>query len=101
MLKIWKTNEWPTDWKTQEFVMLHKSGNIKDSNNYRNIALILHASEILLIIIFSKIKQKVEFELSDNQAGYRMNRGTTDMLFVIQHLLEKIRDTIKRCKKPS
>ena len=91
--KIWKTNEWPTDLKTQEFVMLHKSGNVKYCNNYRTISFIAHASKILLIIILNRMKQKVEFELSDCQAGYRTNRGTTDMLFVIQHLIEKIRDT--------
>ena len=91
--KIWKTCQWPTDWKLQEFVMLHKSGNVKDCNNYRTIALISHASKILLIIILNRLKPKVEDELSDCQAGYRKNRGTIDMLFVLQILIEKIRNT--------
>ena len=73
--------------------MLHKSGDVKDCNNYRTIALISHASKILLIIILNRIKQKVEFELSDCQAGYRSNRGTVDMLFILQILIEKIRGT--------
>ena len=91
--KIWKTGQWPTDWKSQEFVMLHKNGNVKDCNNYRTIALICHASKILLIIILNRMKQKVEFELSDCQAGYRTNRGTTDMLFVLQNIIEKVKIT--------
>ena len=91
--KISKTCQWPTDWKLQEFVMLHKSGNIKDCNNYRRIALISHASKILLIIILNSLKPKVEEELSDCQAGYRKNRGAIDMLFLLQILIEKIRNT--------
>ena len=92
-VRVWETRQWPTDWKLQEFVMLHKSGDVKDCNNYRTIALISHASKILLIIILNRIKQKVEFELSDCQAGYRSNRGTVDMLFILQILIEKIRGT--------
>ena len=91
--KIWKSLEWPTDWKLQEFVMLHKSGDAKDCNNYRTIALISHASKILLIIILSRLKPKIEQELSDCQAGYRSNRGTIDMLFTLQNLIEKSRNT--------
>ena len=91
--KIWTTCQWPTDWKLQEFVMLHKSGSIKDCGNYRTIALISHASKILLIILLNRMKPKVEAELSDCQAGYRSNRGTTDMLFTLQILIEKVRNT--------
>ena len=91
--KIWNTHQWPTDWKLQEFVMLYKNGNVKDCNNYRTIALISHASKILLIIILNRLKPKIEEELSDCQAGYRSNRGTTDMLFVLQILTEKIKST--------
>merc|ERR1711888_84885 len=91
--KIWESSEWPTDWKLQEFVMLYKSGNRKDCGNYRTIALISHTSKILLIIILNRLKSKVEQELSDCQAGYRTNRGTTDMLFVLQIIIEKIKDS--------
>ena len=91
--EIWKTGHWPQDWKTQEFVMLHKGGNVKDCNNYRTIALISHSSKILLIIILKRMKYKVELELSDCQAGYRINRGTIDMLFVLQNIIEKIQAT--------
>ena len=91
--KIWNTTEWPKDWRLQEFVMLHKSGDTKNCNNYRTIALISHASKILLIIILNRLKPKIEQEVSDCQAGYRSNRGTTDMLFVLQNLIEKVNNT--------
>ena len=90
--EIWKQQKWPDDWKLQEFVMLHKGGNAKECGNYRTIALISHASKILLIIILNRLKGKVEQELPDCQAGYRANRGTTDMLFVLQIITEKVRE---------
>ena len=91
--KIWETCTWPDDWKLQEFVMLYKKGNTKECGNYRTIALISHASKILLIIILNRVKIKVEQELSDCQAGYQSNRGTIDMLFSLQILIEKIRNS--------
>jgi len=91
--QIWKSGQGPAEWKSQEFVMLHKSGSVKDCNNYRTIALICHASKILLILILNRLKQKVEYELSDCQAGYRKNRGTTDMLFVLQNIIDKVKST--------
>ena len=92
-INIWNTCQWPSDWRKQEFVMLHKSGDTKDCGNYRTIALISHASKILLIIILNRLRNKVEAELSDCQAGYRKGRGTTGMLFVLQILIEKVRNT--------
>ena len=73
--------------------MLHKSGDTKDCTNYRTIALISYASKILLSIILNRLKAKVEMKLSDCQAGYRKGRGTTDMLFVLRLIIEKIRNT--------
>ena len=92
-LVIWRTCIWPEDWKIQEFVMLFKKGNSKECGNYRTIALISHTSKVLLIIILNRMRKKVEEELSDIQAGYRSNRGTIDMLFTLQNLIEKIRNT--------
>ena len=91
--RIWETCKWPDDWKLQEFVMLYKSGDPKNCSNYRTIALISHASKILLIVILNRLKNKVESEVSDCQAGYRSGRGTIDMLFVLQILIEKVRNT--------
>ena len=92
-IRIWNTCKWPGEWKLHEFVMLYKKGNAKECGNYRTIALISHASKILLIIILNRMRIKVEEELSDCQAGYRSNRGTVDMLFSLQLLIEKVRNS--------
>ena len=88
--KIWNTCQWPSEWKEQEMVMLHKAGSAKECGNYRTIALISHTSKILLHIILNRLKLKIEFELAEEQAGFRAGRGTGDMLCAIQVLLEKI-----------
>ena len=93
--KIWETCQWPEDWKKQEFIMLHKGGSAKECSNYRTIALISHASKVLLIIILNRMRAKIEEELSDCQAGYRSNRSTIDMLFTLQLLIEKIRNSVE------
>ena len=87
---IWNTCQWPKDWKQQELVMLHKAGSMKECGNYRTIALISHTSKILLDIILRRLKAKVEFELADEQAGFRTGRGTGDMLCAIQVVIEKL-----------
>ena len=87
---IWETCQWPNDWKQQELVMLHKAGSVKECGNYRTIALLSHTSKILLGIILNRLKAKVEFELADEQAGFRPGRGTGDMLCAIQAVLEKL-----------
>ena len=89
-LKIWETYEWPQEWKQQEFVVLHKSGDKKECSNYRTIALISHISKILLYIILKRLKEKLEFEISEEQAGFRQGRGTADMLCALQVLIEKV-----------
>ena len=93
--KIWETCQWPEEWKRQEFVMLKKSGSAKECSNYRTIALISHTSKILLIVILNRMRAKIEEELSDCQAGYRSNRGTVDMLFTLQLLIEKVRNSVE------
>ena len=88
-VKIWRDCSWPDIWKIQEIVLLHKGGSPKDCSNYRTIALISHASKILLIILLNRIRQKFENELPDEQAGFRRGRGTADMLCCIQNVIEK------------
>ena len=73
--------------------MLYKSGDPKNCSNYRTIALISHANKVLLIVILNRMKNKVESEVSDCQAGYRSGRGTIDMLFILHILIEKVRNT--------
>ena len=70
--------------------MLYKAKDSRECGNYRTIALISHCSKILLHIILKRMKNKVEAELAEEQAGFRQNRSTGDMLCALQVLLEKI-----------
>ena len=92
--KIWSTCSWPKEWRQQEFVLLHKSGDQKICSNYRTIALISHISKILLYIILNRMKAKMDFEVAEEQAGFREGRGTADMLCALQALIEKVNETI-------
>ena len=84
---------WPQDWKQQEMVMLHKAEDSKECGNYRTIALMSDTSKIMLYIILERIKEKVERELAEKQAGFRPGGGTGDMLCAIQILIEKLIET--------
>ena len=88
--KIWESGEWPDIWKSQEFAVIYKTGNSKECSSYRTIALISHASKILLQILLNRMRKKIEMELPDEQAGFRPGRGTADMLVIIQVLIEKV-----------
>ena len=89
---IWSTCSWPQEWRQQEFILLHKSGDQKVCSNYRTIALISHISKILLYIILNRLKAKMEFEVAEEQAGVREGRGTADMLCALQALIEKVNE---------
>ena len=69
--KIWTSCAWPEEWRQQEFVLLHKSGDQKLCSNYRTIALISHISKILLYIVLNRLKNKMEAEIAEEQAGFR------------------------------
>ena len=71
-------------------MVLHKAGDKKECSNYRTIALISHISKILLYIVLKRLKLKLEFEISEEQAGFRQGRGTADMLCALQILIEKV-----------
>ena len=70
--------------------MLHKSGSSKECSNYRMIALISHASKILLMILLNRMKTKMNEVLSEEQAGFRKDRRTNNMLVAPQVLIEEI-----------
>ena len=74
--QIWKTQEWPQDWKRSVFIPIPKKGNAKQCSNYRTIALISHASKVMLKILQTRFQQYVSQELPDVQAGFRKGRGT-------------------------
>ena len=78
--QIWKTQHWPQDWKRSIFIPIPKKGNAKECSNYHTIALISHASKIMLKILQARLQQYVNRELPDVQAGFRKGRGTRDQI---------------------
>ena len=69
--QIWKTQQWPQDWKRSVFIPIPKKGNAKECSNYRTIALISHASKVMLKILQARLQQYVNCELPDVQAEFR------------------------------
>ena len=69
--QIWKTQQWPQDWKRSVFIPTQKKGNAKECSNYRTIALISHAGKVMLKILQARLQQYVNCELPDVQAGFR------------------------------
>ena len=78
--QTWKTQQWPQDWKRSVFIPISKKGNAKECSNYHTIALISHASKIMLKILQARLQQYVNHELPDVQAGFRKGRGTRDQI---------------------
>ena len=74
--QIWKTHQWPRDWKKSVFIPIPKKGNAKGRSNYHTIALISHSSKIMFKTLQARLKQYVNRELSDIQAGFQKGRGT-------------------------
>ena len=72
---IWKTQQWPQDWKRSVFIPIPKKSNAKECSNYQTIALISHASKVMLKILQARLQQYVNRELPDVQAGFRKGRG--------------------------
>ena len=67
--QTWKTQQWPQDWKRSVFIPIPKEGNAKECSNYRTIALISHASKVMIKILQARLQQYVNQELSDVQSG--------------------------------
>ena len=93
--QIWKTQQWPQDWKSSVFTPIPKKDNTKECSNYQTIALISHASKVILKILQARLQQYVNCELPDVQAGFRKGRGTRDQIANINCLLEKQEDSKK------
>ena len=81
--QIWKTQQWPQNWKRSVFIPIPKKGNAKECSNYCTIALISHASKVMLKILQARLQQYLNCELPDVQAGFRKGRGSN-----CQHPLE-------------
>ena len=92
MPAIWKTQQWPQDWKRSVFTPIPKKGNAKQCSNYHTIALISHASKVMLNIPQVRLQQYVNCELPDIQAGFRKGRGTRDQIANIRWIIKKARE---------
>jgi len=79
------------EWTFSTFIPLPKKGDLKQCESYRTIALVSHASKILLRIILARIRMKTETEIADEQAGFRQGRGTRDQITNLRILVHKAR----------
>ena len=86
--QIWNTQQWPQDWKRSVFIPIPKKGNAKECT----IALISHASKVMLKILQARLQQYVNRELPDVQASFRKGRGTRDQIANICWIIEKARE---------
>ena len=90
--QIWKAQQWPQDWKRSVFIPFTKKGNAKECSNYHIIALISHASKVMLKILWARLQQYISRALPDVQAGFRKGRGTGDQIANIHWIIEKARE---------
>ena len=90
--QIWKTHQWPQGWKRSVFILIPKTGNAKECSNYCTIALISHATKLILKILQARLQQYMNCEHPDVQAGFRKGRGTRDQMANICWIMEKARE---------
>ena len=87
--QIWKTQQWPQDWKRSVFIPIPKKGNAKEYSNYHTVTLISHASKVMLKLLQARLQQYANSELSVVQAGFRKGRGTIDQIANIHWIIKK------------
>ena len=88
---IWKTQQWPQDWKGSVFIPIPKRGNAKECSNYHTIALISHTSRLMLKILQARFQQYMNHELPGVQAGFRKGKGSKDQIANICWIIKKAR----------
>ncbi|CAH2293821.1 Hypothetical predicted protein [Pelobates cultripes] len=89
--QIWKIQQWPKDWK-RSIYPIPKKDNAKECSNYQTIALISHAREVILKILQAQLRQYMDRELPDVQAGFRRGRGTRDQIANVRWIIENARE---------
>ena len=94
--QIWKTQQWPQDWKRSVFIPIPKTGNAEECSNYRTIALVSHTSKIMLKILQARLQQYMSGELPDVQAGFRKGRGTRNQIANNHWIMEKARESSRK-----
>ena len=87
--QIWKTQQWPQDWKRSVFIPIIKKRNAKQCSNYHTIALISHDSKVMLKILQASLQQYMNCEIPNVQAGFRKGKGTRDQIATIHWIIEK------------
>ena len=93
--QIWKIQQWPQDWKRSVFIPVPKKGNAKECSNYRTIALISHASKVMLKILQARLQQYMNQGFPDVQVGFRQGGEIRDQLANILWVIEKARELKK------
>ena len=94
--QIWKTQQWPQDWKRSVCSSVPKKGNVKECSNYCTIALISHSSKAMLKILQVRLQQYLNCELPVVQASFRKSRGTRDQIASICCIIKKAREFQKK-----
>ena len=92
--QIWKTQQWPQDWKRSAFIPIPKKGYAKECSNYHTTACISHASKVMLKILQARFQQYVNHEIPDVKAGFIKGRGNRDQIANICWITEKARDLV-------
>ena len=90
--QMWKTQQWPQDWKRSVFIPIPKKGNAKECSNYHTIALISHTSNVMLKMLQARLQRYMNHEFPDVQAGFRKGRGTRDQIANISWIIKKARE---------
>ena len=85
---IWKTQQWPQDWKNSILILITKKGSTKECVNHWIVALISHASKVILKILDGRLQYYENQGLPDTQAGFRKGRGTRDQITNIHWIVE-------------
>ena len=90
--QIWKTQQWPQDWKRPVLIPIPKKGSTKECANHQTVALYSYASKVMFKILHARLQHYMKQELPDVQAGFRKGRGTRDQIANIRWIIEKARD---------
>ena len=90
--QIWKTQQWPQDWKRSVFIPVPEKGNAKVYSNYSTVALILQTSKVMLKILQARLQQYVSYELTDVHADFKKGRGTRDKIATIHWIIKKAKE---------
>ena len=92
---IWKTQQWPQDWKRSLFIPIPKKGNARECSNYHTMALISHASKVMLKTLQARLQQYMNHGIPDFQAGFRKGRGPRDQIAYIHWIIKKAGESQK------